>query len=128
MSKHIIWAFAWFCLLMLDCLLWITGNGDWCVLRNASRIMFKFGMKITPRTKASKLKDGMKVRGSIGISSTSEINEGVITIQYGDIFVCQDKIQGVRCKDRKGYKYTWLIGSEYDGLDNDCFQWLEVIS
>ncbi len=46
-----------------------------------------------------------------GMSFTAKINgrtcAGKITIYDNVIFLCQDHEDGNRCKDKKGFKYSW---------------------
>ena len=36
--------------------------------------------------------------------------EGIITIQDGTIYLCQNKANGSNCNEKHGYLYSWLIG------------------
>lgn len=35
--------------------------------------------------------------------------KGKITVEQRDIYVCQDYKDGSRCKDKKGFKYSWIL-------------------
>lgn len=43
--------------------------------------------------------------------------EGVIQIQNGDVYLCQNKCDGTDCKNKLGYKYSWIIGN-LDKIDS----------
>lgn len=48
---------------------------------------------------------------------------GIISIEDGLVFVCQDTFRGTPCTDRKGKKCSWLISSEkepYEDCDRRC--------
>lgn len=37
--------------------------------------------------------------------------EGRIRVENGNVYLCQNKMDGNRIEDRYGYKYSWAIGS-----------------
>lgn len=48
---------------------------------------------------------------------------GIISIEDGFVFVCQDTFKGKPCTDKKGKKYSWLVSSEegpYEDCDRRC--------
>jgi len=55
-----------------------------------------------------------------GWGFTCRINDwncvGEITVQDGEVFLCQDLAEGHNCVNKRGYKYSWVIGS---GTDRD---------
>jgi len=66
----------------------------------------------------SELKDGMKVFGRIQQDQAPEVfSIGVITIEEGKIYVCQNEISGWSCKDKKGYKYSWVLAEVENQAD-----------
>jgi len=54
------------------------------------------------------LKVGAKVKCFI---ARVKIEDGTIQEKDGMFYICQNKIDGERCKDILGYKYSWRIGS-----------------
>ena len=59
--------------------------------------------------------------------------EWKITIENGNIFICQDKKDWDRCNDRKWYEYSWIIEEKVEfndlskiRLDNLILEWEEV--
>lgn len=56
---------------------------------------------------------GMRFRAKI----MEEECEGVITVEDGSIFLCQDIASGACCKDRQGYQYSWVYIYEDSSID-----------
>ena len=56
--------------------------------------------------------DGKKFRAKI----SEELCEGYISVENGTVFLCQNERNGLDCKDKKGYRYSWHVftGSEED--------------
>lgn len=40
------------------------------------------------------------------------VTSGIITVEGGMVYLCQDKKNGCACRDKKGYSYSWCV---YDG-------------
>lgn len=36
---------------------------------------------------------------------------GRIQVESGCIYLCQNKVRGLECKDKLGYKYSWIVYS-----------------
>ena len=55
-----------------------------------------------------------------GRGFTCRINDwncvGEITVEDGMVFLCQDLAAGHNCSNKRGYKYSWVVGS---GTDRD---------
>jgi hypothetical protein len=41
----------------------------------------------------------------------SKLVRGKITVEHGNVYLCQDSHDGDHCSDKKGYKYSWVITS-----------------
>lgn len=54
---------------------------------------------------------------------------GRITVEDGFVYLCQDKLDGKDCIDKKGYKYSWCVkdGSE-ESLWNNSVRKFKVIN
>lgn len=37
--------------------------------------------------------------------------EGKLCVQNGEVYLCQNERDGDDCKDKQGYKYSWVVGS-----------------
>lgn len=49
--------------------------------------------------------DGRRFRAKInGVEC-----EGKVRVEYGRVYLCQDKQHGVSCKDKLGYPYSWCV-------------------
>lgn len=58
--------------------------------------------------------DGRKFKAEIkGVEC-----EGVITVQNGDVYLCQNERNGAACTDKKGYKYSWGYMDKYGWTDS----------
>lgn len=56
--------------------------------------------------------DGKKFKAKIN----GELCEGVISVYCSKVYLCQDVKCGEGCPDKKGYKYSWVVG---DGSGRD---------
>lgn len=56
--------------------------------------------------------DGKKFRARI----KSSLCEGYISVENGTAFLCQNERNGLGCKDKKGYRYSWHV---YTGSKED---------
>lgn len=76
--------------------------------------LIKKGTKI----KNNKLTDGMKVSCKI---MKNFIKEGVVTEEKGKFYICQDLQDGISCKNKKGFNYSWWVnnGDKEDLVDSD---------
>lgn len=36
--------------------------------------------------------------------------EGKITVEDGEVYLCQNKFDGLDCTNKRGYKYSWTVG------------------
>ena len=62
----------------------------------------------------SKLKSGDKVRCKI---TDAIIDDAVIEIENGSIFICQNKKEGTKCKNLHGYNCSWRVDYEVSNLE-----------
>lgn len=53
---------------------------------------------------------------------------GIITVEDGYVYLCQDKLDGKDCIDKKGYKYSWSVkdGSK-ESLSNNSVRKFKII-
>lgn len=57
------------------------------------------------------LRDGDRVCAKIVyLDGESEV-EGIISCDRWGKFLCQSKVNGLNCRDKKGYLYSWLLMS-----------------
>ena len=57
-----------------------------------------------------KLPHGTKIEVTISSLEAKRI-KGAISIDEGGIFICTNSINGMRAKDKLGYKYSWVVQS-----------------
>ena len=55
------------------------------------------------------LKKGMRVTCRIG---STEIKDARIQEEQGSFYICQDKECGFSCKDKLGYRYSWVFDKD----------------
>jgi len=75
-----------------------------------------------------KLRDGMRVRGRI---NGRKITNGTLTYEDGRWYFCQDVEDGVSCRNKRGFKYSWVFdinkdGSFSNGVDLMPFQSTDI--
>ena len=59
---------------------------------------------------AKTLKDGDKVLFTP--FSEKSLKEGMVTEEDGSLYICQNYFDGAICFDKKGYQYSWIIGTK----------------
>lgn len=63
--------------------------------------------------------DGMKVEAEFNLDGKQEIVVAELKQVGREWFLCQDKYDGSSCGDKRGYKYSWSLGSSWhQGVDS----------
>jgi hypothetical protein len=57
------------------------------------------------------LRDGDRVIAKIVYLDIEKEVEGVISYDGWGKFLCQNEVDGVNCREKKGYLYSWLLMS-----------------
>jgi hypothetical protein len=55
--------------------------------------------------------DGRKFKANI----EGDECRGVITVEDDEVYICQDKLNGSDCKDKKGFKFSWGVNKGSKG-------------
>jgi len=84
-------------------------------------------MKKINNSEEAKKYDGKKVKFTLANETEGE---GKIHVEYGNVFICQNVVDGVSCEYKLGYSYSWwwiqnnviecyLMDEEYEYLQTD---------
>lgn len=62
----------------------------------------------------NKIAERIGVGGRCVVYINEEETDARLQKQDGKWFVCQNKLDGSDCKDKLGYKYSWIVGTSWD--------------
>jgi len=71
------------------------------------------------------LKKGMRVTC---VMAGTEVKDAVIQEENTFFYICQNQRGGGNCEDKKGYKYSWFVGSDADNIEEHDVLYLRVVS
>ena len=68
--------------------------------------------------------DGMKVEAEFCLSGTRKVVTGELKQNGSTWYLCQNEYNGSSCGDKRGYEYSWSIGSSWhQGGDDVVHIW-----